>query len=74
MAHNLDELLHLKDGWDGYDGVPPSQAALITARYLNYTPMSNGGIMIELHAGGMDIEIEVNPDGRVDDVNVSPHQ
>ncbi len=71
MAHDLDELQQLKDGWDGYDGVPPSEAALMTARYLNYTPMSNGGITIELHAGGISIEIEVGPHGRVDDISIS---
>ena len=71
MAHNLNDLRMLRDQWDGYDGVPPSEAALRTAQFLNYTPMSGGGIMIELHAGGMNIEIEINADGRVCDVAVT---
>lgn len=54
-----------KEDWDSYGGVPTTEAAIATARKLVGVSMSNGGVQIELHAGGWDIEIEIMPDGRV---------
>lgn len=72
MPRDLEELRNLRPGWDGYDGVPPTDAAMATARLLHYTPMSSGGIMIELHANGATVEIDIGADGRVVGVEVTP--
>jgi hypothetical protein len=65
----LDKLAELKDGWDGYRAPPPSQAAIATCRYLHFTPMSSGGIMIELHTAQGSVEIEIDEYGRLSQVS-----
>lgn len=69
---DVSKLVDLKDGWDGYRGAPPTAAALDAARHTHATPMSSGGIMVELHADGASVEITISPDGRIDDVSVTP--
>ncbi len=64
----LEELRSLGDGWHGPGSKAPTVAAIETADNLTPVPMSNGGLQLELHAGGMDIEITINPDGQVVDV------
>ena len=71
-AHNLERLLDLRPGWDGYDGVPTKLAAMATARSLQYVPMSSGGLQIELHTQTLSVEIEIDPDGSVANVSVLP--
>jgi len=61
----LESLKELMPGWDGYDGKPTTKEAIDTATYMTVCPHSNGGLQIEMHAGGVDIEIEVAPDGKV---------
>jgi len=60
-------LLALKDGWDGYDGRAPTSAAVHAAvaikQNLALVPLSSGGVQLEAHAGGLDLEIEIGPDG-----------
>lgn len=69
-AHDakLDELAKLPRGWDSYDGLPPRGDCLAKARELaarlpaghwDIVPMSNGGIVIEQHCGGLDIELMI---------------
>ncbi len=72
MADKLDRLRELKTGWDGYAGPPISEKALRTAASIQYTPMSSGGLMIELHGFGPMVEIEVEPDGAIGNVSVTP--
>lgn len=52
-------------GWDGHGSHPPDARAVDTVKYLHLTPMSNEGLLLELHAGGADIEIEIDRDGKV---------
>lgn len=54
-----------EDNWDSYGGKATTQAAIRTAGYLCSVPTSQGGLQIELHAGGADIEIEIAADGKV---------
>ncbi len=51
--------------WDTYGGEPTTWHAKATAAELWPVPMADGGIQVELHAGGADIEIEIRPDGGV---------
>ena len=54
--------------WDSYGGKPTTEAAIKTARNLVGIPLRTGGIQIEMSAGGADIEIEIDPDGKVSSV------
>ena len=51
--------------WNSYGGVPTTNEALTTASSLVSVPMADGGMQIELHAGGADVEIVIGPDGKV---------
>lgn len=64
----LDELAKLPQGWDSYGGTPPRADCLAKARQLalllppghwDIVPMSNGGIQIEQHCDGLDIELMI---------------
>ena len=68
----LNELALLAQGWDSYGAPPLDRSALRTADSLTFVPTSGGGIQIELHAGGVDVEIEITSTGKVDEVNVRP--
>lgn len=72
MADTPRALADLKPGWDGYNGVPTTEQAIRTAEGIQYVPMSNGGMQIELHALGCSVEIEIGPDGRVEYVSTAP--
>lgn len=62
---DLTHFRGLKKGWDTYDGEPISPMAIRTAEHFTAVPLSTGGIQLELHAGGVEIEIEVTETGRV---------
>ena len=68
----LAELVKLQDGWDGPKSHKLSGAALITAGNLTPVPVADGSIVIEMHAGGIDLEIDIAPDGKVRSVYVRP--
>lgn len=72
MADTPRKLADLKHGWDGYDGIPTTERAIRTAEGLQYTPMSDGGMQIELHTLGVSVEIEIDPSGRVANVSALP--
>jgi hypothetical protein len=65
----LESLADLKPGWDSYGGKAPTPEAIAAARVMiewepTATPLSGGGVQLEWHAGGYDIEIRIAPDGR----------
>ena len=72
MDIRLDKLRELKDDWDN-DGAPAPTADAIDAaeRILNMlrevpgqaVPMIDGGVQIEWHARGFDIEFVITPEG-----------
>lgn len=57
-----------KDNWDGHGSAAVTKAAIDTACTMQVVPLPGGGIQIEWHAGGMDIEIEIDETGRIADV------
>ncbi len=65
-------LATLQQGWDSYGAGPLSPAALAVADAFWVVPTADGGVQLEMHAGGMEIEISVNPAGQVYDVSVAP--
>lgn len=59
----LASLSTLPDDWDGYGAATISDAALAVVRALHVVPTVNGGVQIEWHANGWDVEVEVSKDG-----------
>lgn len=52
-------------GWDSYNAEPTSLLALQTIQKLAICPTVRGGFQIELHAGGVDFELEIGETGKV---------
>jgi hypothetical protein len=69
----IEDLRALKDGWDGHGGKAPTRAALgaihLWMMDAQIVPLSNGGIQIEWHRDGLDIEVEIDADGRLSGFN-----
>ena len=65
---DLSALRTLRPGWDSYGGRPITEQAIATAQAIAFVPSPNGGVQIELHAGGADVEIEIGADGYVETV------
>jgi hypothetical protein len=77
LIKQLESVLALKPGWDGAKANPITSDALEAAlKVLEETmawdtiapavvPVSDGGIQLEWHCAGVDLEVYVEPDGRV---------
>lgn len=65
---DLSALRALEANWDSYGAVPITEAALRVAEAVAFVPCCDGGIQVELHGGGAEIEIEIGPDGTVTSV------
>ena len=63
-------LLALEEDWDSYGAVPIAVAALETLAGFSVVPCSSGGIQLEVHRDGYDIEIEIDAVGRIVRVSV----
>lgn len=61
-----------EDGWNGRHSKATTAAARETVSHLVVVPNMDGGLVIDLHAGGMEVEISVEPDGRVSLVMAGP--
>ena len=75
VVERLGQYLSLGEDWNGYgENAITTQAVVRTVKLLTQVamkgpepavfPMSDGGIQIEWHYGGTEIEIEVPPDDR----------
>jgi hypothetical protein len=58
-------LSSLSPDWDGYGSVPVTEAALATVGEIAVVPCSGGGVQLEMHRDGFDIEIQIDRDGRL---------
>lgn len=69
VNERLAELSGLQDGWLDARTKRPSSEALAAVRDFfrgaNIVPMSNGGLQVEWHQAGMDVECEFGPDGQL---------
>lgn len=71
IAFPFGDLRRLKPNWDSYGGKPPDEKTIHRASDIwhelsgewDVVPMSDGGIQIEQHCDGFDIEITVRPAG-----------
>jgi hypothetical protein len=80
----FSELSSLAKGWDSYKALPVTRRALNEAKgflssfNLPYVPLgfacplSDGGMQVEWHCGGWDIEIEISADAREVNVGFAP--
>jgi len=69
---SIDDMRKLKPGWDGYDGVPPTEAALSAVEtILNLmsiatpVPGSDGSVQIDAYGFGWECEVFFRPDGKL---------
>jgi NTP pyrophosphatase (non-canonical NTP hydrolase) len=62
---NIDALASLEANWGGYGASKISPEAIATARSLYFVPACNGGIQIETHGVGFDLEFMIEPDGKI---------
>lgn len=64
----LESLRLLKSNWDSYGAASISPEAIATASQFlqpDIVPTSQGGIQLEWHNFGIDLEIEITPAGKV---------
>ena len=77
VIERIAELMALPDGWNSYDASPVSEAALRrTIEFLLehvaegvdlpvVVPTVRGGLQLEWHGNGVDVEVDVGWDGQV---------
>lgn len=77
VVEQLQDVSRLEEGWDGFGGGPIrrdvitfaahvlNQIMLATAPPPQLTPMSHGGLMLEWHENGIDLEMEIEKPGRL---------
>ena len=71
--NRVGELLRLPDDWDGYGSAPISQTTADAALRLRacvavepqMVPTSGGGIQLEWHNRGFDVELELDVNGKL---------
>lgn len=79
-GRKLQELSTMKDGWyDGWDGIKgskaPTKAALDATHALlskiHIVPLMDGGVQLEVHTPELDVEVEIDDQGKLDNFWVS---
>lgn len=71
LRSKLSELENLKQGWAGDGAGQPVSIAASALAYglltnLQIVPTIGGGIQIESHVGGWDVELIVSPEGKIE--------
>lgn len=65
----LDDLSELKENWNTYGAPPIDPRSILSARKLFRSicviPTTRGGIQIDSHVAGHDIEIELDETGSI---------
>jgi hypothetical protein len=73
----MEAVIALEAGWDGSNGRPMTVDAFITAlKVLEETmawdtvaptivPVSDGGVQLEWHCAGVDLEVYIEPGGQI---------
>jgi hypothetical protein len=64
-------LQSLDPDWNSYGAKPISGLAIATIDKFATVPCSDGGIQLEVHRDGFDIEIMIGPDGRIKSASLS---
>lgn len=67
LLDRIESLANLKEDWDSYGSCKISPLAIIAAKRIatgwQAVPMNGGGVQLEIHVPGG--EIEIGPDGKV---------
>lgn len=69
VHQQIDDLAKMRPGWDTYGAKSITAEAIKMAHVvadhwtgaLQAVPCSNGGVQLEQHSDGVDIEIEISP-------------
>jgi hypothetical protein len=83
---HLDDMVKLPKGWDSYDAEPISAEVIAKVKatfpvlppgWWDCVPMSSGGVQLEQHQDGWDIEISIEratpkPGGKSDALSNPP--
>jgi hypothetical protein len=76
FARKVEQILKLQDGWDGEGSKAPNLNSVIEALEFLFSalshdtlapqvvPTSDGGLQLEWHAKGIDLEVTFSPDRR----------
>jgi hypothetical protein len=64
------DLYLLRSNWDNEGAEYIRQAAIDTIDAFCTVPCATGGVQLEIHKDGYDIEIYVGPDGRIESILV----
>lgn len=67
----VSDLSKLPEGWNGDGGSKITQAAMDTLSSFAVVPTSSGGIQLEVHRDGFDIEIEIGANGKLESALIS---
>jgi hypothetical protein len=66
LGENWPARLPKEADWDR-EGAPPTSAeAIKTLQEFSVVPCSSGGLQLEVHRDGFDIEIVIRADGRIE--------
>lgn len=69
-AERFTQLGALEQNWDSYGAPPLDRATILRAEAwlaaACIVPCSGGGVQIEWHRDGVEIEVSFNPDGSTD--------
>jgi hypothetical protein len=77
VLHRLQHLAKLDENWDSYGGLPPTDKSIfvtlaVLAHVLRYEsgapmifPLAEGGVQVEWHRGGEELEIRAAADGAI---------
>ena len=72
VDEKLLRLVELPPNWDGYHAKPITIEAVETARRMlsgaPIVPLPGGGIQIEWHLDGHEVEITIAPNGKIEEV------
>lgn len=67
----LNELAALQQGWDSYGAPPITEAALRAADTVTFVPTNDGGVQVEIHTNGQEVEVVFDKAGAIEDVWLS---
>jgi hypothetical protein len=62
----MAELRRIQTNWNAYLGCPITNAAIEALGSVYVTPTTNGGVQLEVHRDGFDIEIVIDASGKLE--------
>ncbi len=63
--------MELNPDWDSYGACRIFMSAIATLEHFSVVPCHDGGIQLEIHRDGFDVEIEISPSGQIRSALVS---